>query len=76
VITGSRAIVSATRSRRRDLDVAEKVSVIAGREIAERVEQNPVNRMRWEAGVRVDNGPAPYQENVSVRSLGGSGSSW
>jgi len=71
VITGSRAIVSATRSRRRDLDVAEKVSVIAGREIAERVEQNPVNLMRWEAGVRVDNGPSPYQENVSIRSLGG-----
>jgi hemoglobin/transferrin/lactoferrin receptor protein len=71
VITATRSVISATRSRRRNLDVAEKVSVIEGREIAERVEQNPVNLMRWEAGVRVDNGPAPYQENVSIRSLGG-----
>ncbi len=64
-------LITATRSRRRDLEVAEKVSVIQGDALARRVEQGLTELMRREAGVRVNNGPTPYLENISVRGLGG-----
>lgn len=69
VCEAEEVVITATRSRKLRLDVPEKVNVIDREEIDRRGESGITNVMRYEAGIRVENGPMPFMENLSVRGF-------
>jgi hemoglobin/transferrin/lactoferrin receptor protein len=64
-------VVTATRAKRATLDIPEKVNIISGEELERRGSTTVTSIMQYEAGIRAENGPMPYMENLSIRGLGG-----
>lgn len=64
-------VISPEVKKRSDLETPEKVSVVKGEELERKGSTTVTDAMRYEAGIRVDNGPLPFMENLTIRGFGG-----